>query len=45
VESIMTFAAWIAVGGAVLCLVLAAAIVGFVETKDMGLPWRRRLPF
>jgi len=44
-ESIVTFAAWIAVGGSVLFLVLAAVIVGLVETRDMGLPWRRRLPF
>ncbi len=44
-QAIVTFAAWIAVGVSVLCLVAAAVVVGLVETKDMGLPWRRRLPF
>lgn len=42
---ILTLSAWIAVAGSVLCLIAAAVIVGLVETKDMGLPWRRRLPF
>lgn len=44
-DSMMSLAAWIMVGVSVVCLVVAAIIVGLVETRHMGLPFRRRLPF